>query len=83
MQDFFELNLAAIGVINPKLALKLQNCKPNENFEVFIGDDVLNINIIDKRTNTPVFVDNPTKYTDSKIISLAQYSHYPYCIFLV
>lgn len=78
MQDFFSLNLSALGVRSPKLALKLNNFTPNQNFEVYQSDDPLNINIIDKRTNTPLFQTNPVEETSEKIKAFSPYSHYPY-----
>ncbi|WP_300448424.1 motility associated factor glycosyltransferase family protein [Helicobacter mastomyrinus] len=81
MQDFFSLNLSALAVVSPALALKLNDFKPNESYEVFQGDDVLNINIIDKRTHTPLFTQNPLEETNSKIQVFSTYSHYPYLYF--
>ncbi|TLD80554.1 DUF115 domain-containing protein [Helicobacter sp. MIT 05-5293] len=78
MQDFFSLNLSALGVRSPKLALKLHNFIPNQNFEVYQSNDPLNINIIDKRTNTPLFQTNPIEETNAKIKAFSSYSHYPY-----
>ncbi|BAM32348.1 motility associated factor glycosyltransferase family protein [Helicobacter cinaedi] len=81
MQDFFSLNLSAFAVRSPALALKLKDFTPNQNYEVFQGSDVLNINIIDKRTNTPLFQHNPLDETNAKIAEFGAYSHYPYLYF--
>ena len=81
MQDFFSLNLSALAVRSPALALKLNEFKPNQNYEVFVGEDPININIIDKRTHTPLFTQNPLEETNEKIRAFSSYSHYPYLYF--
>ncbi|MCX2716588.1 motility associated factor glycosyltransferase family protein [Helicobacter sp. MIT 21-1697] len=81
MQDFFSLNLSALAIRSPALALRLNEFKPNQDFEVYQGSDPLNINIIDKRTNTALFQGNPLEETNAKIEAFAQYSHYPYLYF--
>ncbi|AAP78392.1 motility associated factor glycosyltransferase family protein [Helicobacter hepaticus] len=81
MQDFFSLNLSALAIRSPALALRLNEFEPNQDFEVYQGNDPLNINIIDKRSNTPLFQGNPLEETNAKIESFAKYSHYPYLYF--
>lgn len=81
MQDFFSLNLSALAVRSPALALKLNDFEPNQNYEVFQSSDPLNINIIDTRSNTPLFTNNPLEETNSKIATFGEYSHYPYLYF--
>lgn len=81
MQDFFSLNLSALAIYSPALALRLNNFAPNQDFEVYQGNDPLNINIIDKRTNTALFQGNPLDEINSKIQELATYAHYPYLYF--
>ncbi|WP_334081922.1 motility associated factor glycosyltransferase family protein [Helicobacter typhlonius] len=81
MQDFFSLNLSALAVRSPALALKLNKFKPNMHYEVFVGNDPLNINIIDKRSNTPLFTQNPLDEINDKIRAFSGYSHYPYLYF--
>lgn len=78
MQDFFSLNLSALALINPRLALKLKDFSPNQNFEVYQGNDILDINIIDMKTHTPLFIENPLTQTNEKIKQFQIYSHYPY-----
>ena len=81
MQDFFSLNLSALAGPPPALALRLNEFKPNLHYEVFVGNDPLNINIIDKRSNTPLFTRNPLDEINEKIRDLSGYSHYPYLYF--
>ena len=69
MQDFFSLNLSALAIRSPALALRLNEFEPNQDFEVYQGNDPLNINIIDKRSNTPLFQGNPLEETNAKIES--------------
>ena len=78
MQDFFALNLSALADTSPKLAKRLQAIVPNTHYEVFLGDDVLNFNIIDTRDCTPIFIDSPIEQTNQKIIDFMPYAQYPY-----
>ena len=78
MQDFFALNLSALADTSPKLAKRLQAIVPNTHYEVFLGDDVLNFNIIDTRDCTPIFVDSPIAQTNQKIVEFMPYAQYPY-----
>lgn len=41
----------------------------------------MNINIIDKRSNTPLFTQNPLDEINDKIRAFSGYSHYPYLYF--
>lgn len=78
MQDFFALNLSALKKTSPHLAKRLEAVVPNTHYEVFLGDDVLDFNIIDTRDCTPVFVDSPITQTNQKIVEFMPYAQYPY-----
>ncbi|MDD7346707.1 motility associated factor glycosyltransferase family protein [Helicobacter sp.] len=78
MQDFFALNLSALQKTSPNLAKRLQDVVPNTHYEVFLGDDVLNFNIIDTRDCAPIFVDSPLTQTNQKIVEFMPYAQYPY-----
>ena len=47
MKNFFSINIAALDKISPVLAKKLKNIKENKKFEVFVGKDPIDINILD------------------------------------
>lgn len=81
MQDFFSLNLSALAVRSPALALKLNDFSPNQHYEVFQGSDPLSVNLIDTRTNTPLFSSSPLEETNARIAEFGAYSHYPYLYF--
>ena len=78
MQDFFALNLSALQKTSPNLAKRLQDVVPNTHYEVFLGDDVLNFNIIDTRDCAPIFVDSPLTQTNQKIVEFMPYAQYLY-----
>lgn len=81
MKDFFQSNLACIAVTNPNLAYKLQNLKPNNRFEVFMGDDVANYNIYDKQEHVSLFATQPLQESMKRFEELKSYAYYPYLYF--
>ncbi len=81
MQDFFETNLCALKLKNPALSARLQRVIPNQKYEVFLTNDVLDFNIIDKADSTPLFPQTPLKSTNEKIIHFMPYALYPYLYF--
>lgn len=81
MNNFFQSNLASLGIKNPALALKLQALTPNQKYEVFVGEDIANYNILDKRTHTAIFPTLPLEETMKRLSELKIYSHYPYLYF--
>ena len=81
MNNFFEKNLASLAVKNPSLALKIQNIKPNQKYEVFIGEDVANYNIVDKCNGVSIFASLPLEETMRRFADLNDYAYYPYLYF--
>lgn len=78
MQDFFSLNLSALAVHYPVLALKLNEFTPNQRFEVYQGNDPLNVNIFDTQNQRFLFQVSPIDELNAKIQEFSPYSHYPY-----
>lgn len=81
MNDFFQSNLASLATKNPNLAFKLQNTLANQRYEVFIGEDIANYNILDKQTQTPLFKTKPLDETMKRFEELRNYAYYPYLYF--
>lgn len=81
MNNFFEHNLASLVTKNPALALKLQNITPNEKYEVFLGSDVANYNILDKQREVALFATQPLEETMKRYGELSEYMYYPYLYF--
>lgn len=81
MKDFFQSNLASIAITNPTLALLLQSHKPNEKYEVFMGEDVANYNIFDKKREKPLYLTSPLEESMRRFNELSEYAYYPYMYF--
>lgn len=81
MNNFFEKNLASLAIKNPSLALKIQNITPNQKYEVFMGEDVANYNIVDKCNEVSIFATLPLEETMRRFADLNDYAYYPYLYF--
>ncbi|PAF49960.1 motility accessory factor [Helicobacter sp. 12S02232-10] len=81
MQTIYDKNLSVLKTKDPLLALALFHFKPNQKFEVFMDKDAANFNIIDKETNTPLFLGKPLEETMQKITDFTPYTYYPYLYF--
>ncbi|ANV97588.1 motility accessory factor [Helicobacter enhydrae] len=81
MDSFFEQNIASLAVKNPNLAFKLQNISPNQRYEVFLGSDVANYNILDKQEQTPLFATQPLEETMKRHNELSHSAYCPYLYF--
>ena len=82
MSKIFENNIKALLEKNENLANKLLKFKTNKNFEVIQqGEDVINLNIIDKKNNYPIYETSPLKEIELKQKELKKYERYPYLFF--
>ena len=67
MVNFYEQNINALIKQNPSLGVSLFAIKQNERFEVFQGEDALDINILDTLTNDFIYekpLDELTKHVE-------------------
>lgn len=81
MKDFFQSNLACIATKNPSLAYALQSLKPNTNFEVFLGEDVANYNIFDKKRGKSLYATQSLTESMKRFEELKEFAYYPYLYF--
>ena len=77
----FDKNLEALFKVNPLLAAQLQILEPNKKYEVYIGQDPLNINIYDKENKTALYAKEPLAQTLEKIKEIKPHKLYPYLYF--
>ncbi len=77
----WEKNLSALSQVDSALYQKLRQISPNTDFEVFIGKDSADINIVDKKRESLLFVANSVEATTKIFESLAPYALYPYLYF--
>ncbi|GAA7237696.1 motility associated factor glycosyltransferase family protein [Helicobacter pylori] len=79
--DIYQKNLQALFKKDPLLFAKLKAIKENKKYEVFLGSDSANFNLLDKETNTPLFEKSPLDsslelYKNSEIYMLYPYLYY-------
>ncbi|MGL2858506.1 motility associated factor glycosyltransferase family protein, partial [Helicobacter pylori] len=79
--DIYQKNLQALFKKDPLLFAKLKAIKENKKYEVFLGNDSANFNLLDKETNTPLFEKSPLDsslelYKNSEIHMLYPYLYY-------
>ncbi|MCI7047298.1 motility associated factor glycosyltransferase family protein [Helicobacter sp.] len=76
-----EKNLKALYQKNPLLAAQLKILEPNKKYEVYIGNDPLNINIYDKENKVALFSKEPLAEITQKIKEFEPYRLYPFFYF--
>ncbi len=76
--DIFQKNLESLQNVNLALYYSLKNFTPNQNYEVFLGNDVANFNIIDKARQEALYTTQPIDEVMSKNNELLNYSYYPF-----
>lgn len=77
----FDKNLKALFKVNPLLAAQLQILEPNKKYEVYIGQDPLNINIYDKENKTALYAKEPLVQTLEKMKEFEPFKLYPFFYF--
>jgi len=82
MSKIFDKNIKSLLEVNPQLASKLFSITTNKNFEVIQqGDDSINLNIIDKEKNYPIYETSPLKEIEEKREKFKKYERYPVLYF--
>ena len=77
----FDKNLEALFKTNPLLAAQLKILEPNKKYEVYIGQDPLNINIYDKENKTTLYAKEPLAQTLEKMKEFEPFKLYPFLYF--
>lgn len=77
----FDKNIEALSQVNPLLAAQLKILVPNQKYEVYIGDDPLNINIYDKENKIALYPNEPLMQTLEKIKEFEPFALYPFLYF--
>lgn len=79
--DIFQKNLNAIFMQDQPLAQRLFTLKGQGDFEIFMGNDPLDLNIIDKSSMSYIY-DNPLKQTQDLLKEFeSKYKRYPFLYF--
>jgi len=78
MSQIFEKNIQALTQKNPQLAAKIFSISTNKKFEVVQqGEDPINLNIIDKEKNYPIYETQPLKEIETKQKEFKKFQRYP------
>ncbi|PAF49293.1 motility accessory factor [Helicobacter sp. 13S00401-1] len=80
-KSIYEKNLEALRVRDPLLHRDLLNIKTNTKFEVYLGSDNADFNIIDIESKKPLFESNSLSENMALYEDLKSYSYYPYLYF--
>ena len=81
MRKIFIKNLEALKKTNSFLAQKVESIEENRKYEVFMGDDPVNINIIDTDRNEPLYLTSAVEETLNKLEKLKEKQKYPFLYF--
>ncbi|MGM0534137.1 MAG: motility associated factor glycosyltransferase family protein [Campylobacterota bacterium] len=80
--EILQKNIAMLAAYNQGLAVALNDLKEKQlDYEVSIGDDPANINIIDTKSFTPLYEGIPLQQTQQMLNELKEYEKYPYLYF--
>ncbi|MCI5969117.1 motility associated factor glycosyltransferase family protein [Helicobacter sp.] len=77
----FDKNIEALLKVNPLLAAQLKTLQVNKKYEVYIGDDPLNINIYDKENKISLYQKSPLEETTNKLKEFETFKLYPFFYF--
>jgi len=82
MVEILHKNIEALQEAEPLLAQNIKEISGNKKFEIFMdANDIANINIIDKTTNTPLYITKPIDETIKRIEDFREYTYHPYLYF--
>ncbi|WP_199768940.1 motility associated factor glycosyltransferase family protein [Helicobacter cetorum] len=76
--DIYQKNLQVLSKKDPLLYKQLNAIKENKKYEVFLGKDSANFNLIDKETHTPLFEKSPLETSLEQYKNFEPYMLYPY-----
>ncbi|RDU72873.1 DUF115 domain-containing protein [Helicobacter aurati] len=76
--SIYQQNLHALSYRDPLLFYKLLEIETNTNYEVFMGSDSANFNIIELASNTPLYQGDPLQENLAVLKQYEVYRYYPY-----
>ena len=76
--SIYQKNLHALSYRDPLLFYNLLGIETNVNYEVFMGSDSANFNIIDIVNNTPLYSGDPLQENLACLDKYEIYRYYPY-----
>ena len=76
--SIYEKNLEALSYRDPLLFYNLSSIETNEKYEVFMGSDSANFNIVDIANNQPLYQGDPLQENLALLKSYECYRYYPY-----
>ncbi len=79
--SIYQRNLHALSYRDPLLFYNLLGVETNSKYEVFMGNDSANFNIIDTQTNTPLYTSDPLQENLAALKQYEIYRYYPYLYF--
>jgi len=78
MSQIFQKNIQALAQKEPQLAANLFSIQTHKKFEVIQqGNDIINLNIIDKEKNYPIYETQPLEEIKKKEEEFKKYQRYP------
>ncbi|QOQ97890.1 motility associated factor glycosyltransferase family protein [Helicobacter winghamensis] len=77
----FDKNIEALLKVNPLLAAQLKTLEVNKKYEVYIGEDPLNINIYDKENKISLYQKSPLEETLDKMKEFEPFKLHPFFYF--
>jgi len=78
MSQIFQKNIQALAQKDPQLAANLFSIQTHKKFEVIQqGNDIINLNIIDKEKNYPIYETQPLEEIKKKEEEFKKYQRYP------
>ena len=77
MNDIFSKNLEALESNFPDLVNKLKSCEANTKFDIYSGENPIDLNIFDKEKQT-LFFDHPAQSVTRKLDTLSKLAYQPF-----
>ncbi|MWV61986.1 DUF115 domain-containing protein [Helicobacter saguini] len=76
--SIYKRNLHALSFRDPLLFYNLINIETNTKYEVYMGSDSANFNIIDTQNNRPLYAGDPLQENLERLKEYEAYRYYPY-----
>ncbi len=74
--NIFENNLNALKEVDTQLAEQISKIETNTIYEVFASENLSNVNILDTRDNTPLYMNQPSAEIEKELKKLEKFKLY-------